>query len=50
MEEDTADHMPAEENLFYFPDKRRIDGGSPEELTAFLKEKLPCVGKSHLQG
>ena len=41
MAENTVDHMPAEENLLYVPDKRRTDGGSLEAFIVFLKEKLP---------
>lgn len=33
--------LKQKENLFHILDKSRIDGGSPEELIAFLKEKLP---------
>ncbi len=33
--------LKLKENLFHILDRSRIDGGSPEELIAFLKEKLP---------
>ena len=33
--------LKLKENLFFILDRSRIDGGSPEELIAFLKEKLP---------
>lgn len=41
--------LKQKENLFHILDKSRIDGGSPEELTAFLKEKLPWA-EFHMKG
>ena len=41
--------MMQKPQLIYPMDKSRIEGGSPEEFRAFLKEKMPWV-KFHMKG